>query len=874
MKLHFDPNQQFQHDAISSIVGIFKGQPLNQGDFSFSISSENYMFREGGVGNRLEISVEQTLKNIQEIQKKNVLPVSEKLDGMNFSVEMETGTGKTYVYLRTIYELNKKYGFKKFVIVVPSIAIREGVLKNLEITFDHFQNLYDKTPVNFNVYDSKRVSNLRNFAINNNIQILVINIDSFAKDENIINKTNDKLTGKKPIEFIQTTSPIVIVDEPQNMETEIRKKALENLNSLCTLRYSATHTNRYNMVYSLDPVKAYDLGLVKQIEVDSIITENDFNEAYFCLEKVTATKTRTSAKIKIDVNTPDGVKRKSVSAKLGDDLYDLSNKREIYKNGYILNGIDISESLVELSNGETIFVGDTFGGLSDEIMKVQIRKTVEEHFLKEREFKSKGIKVLSLFFIDRVANYRDYDSDGIPVKGKLAKWFEEIYKEISFKSAFKGLIPFDVDEVHNGYFSADKKGKWKDTKGNTQADDDTFKLIMKNKEKLLDNTEPLRFIFSHSALREGWDNPNVFQICTLNETQSELKKRQEIGRGLRLSVNQEGVRIQDKNINRLTVIANESYEDFAKQLQSEIELDCGVSFKGRIKNKRKRATVRYRKGFELDEKFRDIWERIKQQTTYRVEYDTAELIKKTAKAVNQMPSIKKAVIKTTKTSLKFDEAGIVMETKASYVTSLDGVFQIPDVLYYIQERTELTRTTILEILKKSERIAEVLINPQLFLDNTVIAIKDVLTDLMIEGIKYEKIGSKEYEMRLFEDYEIHVDNLTFKINKEDKTIYSNLFPLDSNVEYNFAKECESRDDIEFYFKIPFWFKIKTPIGNYNPDWALIKKNEKTVYFVAETKSAGQELKTSEERKIKCGYAHFNEFEDIKYRQVATVGELD
>ena len=654
MKLHFDPNQQFQHDAISSIVGIFKGQPLNQGDFSFSISSENYMFREGGVGNRLEISVEQTLKNIQEIQKKNVLPVSEKLDGMNFSVEMETGTGKTYVYLRTIYELNKKYGFKKFVIVVPSIAIREGVLKNLEITFDHFQNLYDKTPVNFNVYDSKRVSNLRNFAINNNIQILVINIDSFAKDENIINKTNDKLTGKKPIEFIQTTSPIVIVDEPQNMETEIRKKALENLNSLCTLRYSATHTNRYNMVYSLDPVKAYDLGLVKQIEVDSIITENDFNEAYFCLEKVTATKTRTSAKIKIDVNTPDGVKRKSVSAKLGDDLYDLSNKREIYKNGYILNGIDISESLVELSNGETIFVGDTFGGLSDEIMKVQIRKTVEEHFLKEREFKSKGIKVLSLFFIDRVANYRDYDSDGIPVKGKLAKWFEEIYKEISFKSAFKGLIPFDVDEVHNGYFSADKKGKWKDTKGNTQADDDTFKLIMKNKEKLLDNTEPLRFIFSHSALREGWDNPNVFQICTLNETQSELKKRQEIGRGLRLSVNQEGVRIQDKNINRLTVIANESYEDFAKQLQSEIELDCGVSFKGRIKNKRKRATVRYRKCFELDEKFRDIWERIKQQTTYRVEYDTAELIKKTAKAVNQMPSIKKAVIKTTKTSLKFD----------------------------------------------------------------------------------------------------------------------------------------------------------------------------------------------------------------------------
>lgn len=380
MILKFNPNQQFQLDAINSIVGIFEGQTLNQGDFSFSISSESYLLQGGGVGNRLEISEEQILKNVKEIQKKNELPVSEKLDGMNFSVEMETGTGKTYVYLRTIYELNKKYGFKKFVIVVPSIAIREGVLKNLEITFEHFQNLYDKTPVNYDVYDSKRVSNLRNFAINNNINILVINIDSFAKDENIINKFNDKLTGKKPIEFIQVTSPIVIVDEPQNMETEIRKKAIANLNPLCTLRYSATHINLYNMVYSLDPVKAYDLGLVKQIEVDSIITENDFNEAFLCLEKVSVSKTGPFAKVKIDRNTSNGVKRVSVKVKVGDDLYDLSNKREIYKNGYIINGIDIAENLIKLFKKETIFVGDTFGGLTDEVMKVQIQKTIEEHF--------------------------------------------------------------------------------------------------------------------------------------------------------------------------------------------------------------------------------------------------------------------------------------------------------------------------------------------------------------------------------------------------------------------------------------------------------------------------------------------------------------
>ena len=405
------------------------------------------------------------------------------------------------------------------------------------------------------------------------------------------------------------------------------------------------------------------------------------------LEKVTATTTKTSAKIKLDVNTNDGVIRKTVSAKVGDDLYDLSNKREIYRNGYIINGIDIGEELIALSNGETLFVGDTFGGLTDEVMKVQIRKTIEEHFLKVRKFKGKGIKVLSLFFIDRVANYRSYNADGIPVKGKFAQWFEEEFEKFSSQKAYKDLIPFAVEEVHNGYFSVDKKGKWRDTKGNSKADDDTFKLIMKNKEQLLDNNEPLRFIFSHSALREGWDNPNVFQICTLNETKSEMKKRQEIGRGLRLPVNENGYRIQDKNINRLTVVANESYEDFAKQLQSEIENDCGVSFKGRIKNKQKRATVKYRKGFELDEKFKEIWDKINHQTTYRVEYETDELLKKAAKAIQQMPSIQQASIKTTKTALEFDDGGIIAETKASFVTPLDGVFKIPDVLTYIQEKT-------------------------------------------------------------------------------------------------------------------------------------------------------------------------------------------
>ena len=872
MKLHFDPNQEFQREAINSVVGIFEGQPLNRGDFDVLFGDA--LFQEAGIGNRLVLDDDQILENVNVVQKANGLTLSNSLDGMNFSVEMETGTGKTYVYLRTIYELNKKYGFKKFVIVVPSIAIREGVLKNLEITFDHFQNLYDNTPVNYVVYDSRRVSALRNFSDNNNIQILVINIDSFAKDENIINKPNDRLTGKRPIEFIQATRPIVIVDEPQNMETEIRKKAIANLKPLCTLRYSATHTKRYNMVYSLDPVKAYDLGLVKQIEVDSVVTENDFNEAFIALEKVTATKTKTAAKIKIDVNTNDGVKRKTVTAKVGDDLYELANKRDIYKNSFIINGIDVGNGFIELSNGETIFAGQARGGLTDDVMKVQVRKTIEEHFMKESKYQDKGIKVLSLFFIDRVANYRSYDAVGNPVKGKFALWFEEIYKEISEKSVYKELLPYHAQDVHNGYFSQDKKGSWHDTKGNSIADDDTFKLIMKDKERLLDVNEPLRFIFSHSALREGWDNPNVFQICTLNETRSELKKRQEIGRGLRLSVNQEGVRLQDTNINRLTVIANESYEEFARQLQSEIEEDCGVSFRGRIKNKQKRTTVKYRKGFDLDAKFKDIWDKIKYQTTYKVDYDTKELIGQSAKAVKDMPVTRKAVIKTTKTAVEFAESGIVADVKASFNIVVDGKFRIPDVLFYIQERTELTRATVLEILLQSGRTGEIIINPQMFLDNAVTAINEVLNDLMIDGIKYEKIGAKEYEMRLFEDFDIHVNDLTFKVIKKDKTIYSNLVPLDSNVEYAFAKDCEERDDIEFYFKLPNWFKINTPIGTYNPDWALVKKNEKTIYFVAETKSAGQELRTSEKQKIKCGKAHFNEFKEVSFKQVASVCDLD
>ncbi|OGU91237.1 MAG: DEAD/DEAH box helicase, partial [Ignavibacteria bacterium RIFOXYC12_FULL_35_11] len=782
----------------------------------------------------------------------------------------------TYVYLRTIYELNKLYGFKKLVIVVPSVAIREGVMKNLEITEEHFQNLYDKVPVTSDVYDSKKVSNLRGFASANTIQVLVINIDSFAKDENIINKPNDKLTGKKPVEFIQSCKPIVIVDEPQNMETEIRKRAIENLYPLCTLRYSATHTNLYNLMYSLNPVKAYDLGLVKQIEVDSVVSENDFNSPFLQLENITRTGNAIKAKVKIDAATENGVKRKSVTAsgkKL--DLFLLSNRNEKY-DGLKIYEIDFGSEQIELNNGIVLKKGETQGGMNDEVMRFMISKTVEEHLKKEKSYKEKGIKVLSLFFIDKVKNYREYDSNGSPIKGKFAQWFEEIYQKEISKPVYKGLISYLVDDIHNGYFSQDNKGRVKDTGGETQLDDDTYKLIMQDKEKLLDVNVPLQFIFSHSALREGWDNPNVFQICTLNETRSEIKKRQEIGRGLRLSVNQDGQRIFDPNINRLTVVANERYEDFAKALQTEIQEDCGVDFSGRTKNKNDKKKVNYRKGFEADPKFLQIWEKIRFQTKYSVNYDTQKLITLAANAVSKMDETKKPTIRSTKKKVLLTDEGVegqLVSDSANDDYKID--FEIPDMLSYIQSKTELTRSTILEIMKNSKRLKELLLNPQLFMDNAVSIIKDELHQLMIDGIKYEKIGDKIYEMTLFDDsdFEIYLDNFTHTVKDSSKTIYENYIPLDSGVENQFAKDCESSEQIEFYFKLPYWFEIATPIGKYRPDWAVVFKGEKKIYFVAETKSAGQELRGSEKLKIECGTAHFKNFEDIVYKRVSSVSEL-
>ena len=885
MEFVFNSDLPHQHKAIRSVTELFKGQPMAGATFTYQLSTKGQQSLFQGVANHLQLADQQLLQNLQSIQQANKLSIAQNLFEKHFSVEMETGTGKTYVYLRTIYELFKQYNFKKFVIVVPSVAIREGVHKTLQITQNHFKALYKNAPLHFQVYERKQVSYLRGFATSNHIEILVLNIDAFAKDANIINKPNDKLSGECPIHFIQNTHPIVIVDEPQNMESDLRKKAIQNLNPLCTLRYSATHKNHYNLLYRLDPVAAYHQGLVKQIEVDAI-REDNTNTAFVEVKKIKSLKNKVTAKVIIHVNHKKGVKPKQITVTPGDNLYEKSNYRSVYQSGYIVEAINVTNATLTLSNGNCLATGEAQGGCTNDIYRYQIERTITEHLEKERKLNLKGIKVLSLFFIDKVANYRAYNEAGQPSPGKFAKWFDEIYQEKIELRKFASLRKYPLKEAHNGYFSIDTKTKqWKDTKETKAATNsreavDTFKLIMQDKEALLSLDNPLRFIFSHSALREGWDNPNVFQICTLNETQSTLKKRQEIGRGLRLAVDQTGNRIYDPEINRLTIIANESYDDFANTLQQEIEEECGVSFQGKIKNKKHRKTITYRKGFENDDLFAQIWEKINHKTTYKVNYQRDELISEAAAAICALPKVTPPVIHADKAELKLTEEGIAT-TQVSARAQTYGTYpwHIPDVLGYIQSKTALTRQTIFDILKKSHRTADIFTNPQVFLDSIINIIQHTLQTSMIAGIKYKKVGKNAYDVILSADVLEVYEEATYPLKDKQKTIYEAYVPVDSGIEKDFARDCDNSEQIKFYFKLPRWFTIPTPIGSYNPDWAIVFEDEKEVYFIAETKGTGKgsieehKLRLQEQQKIQCGEAHFDLFEDVSYQVVEKVSEL-
>ncbi len=872
MKIKFDSNQDFQLSAINAIVELFDGQPLAQGAFEWQPDIwGGELLNELGVGNSLSLTDEMLLTNVRKVQEQNDIAPVDSLQGRNFSIEMETGTGKTYVYLRTIYELNSRYGWKKFVIVVPSVAIREGVLKTIEMTREHFRSVYGNLPIDAWIYDSSQVSKLRQFSTSNQLQVLIINIQAFARDTTIMQNFNDRLSGRKPIEFIQHTAPIVILDEPQNMETANARAAIESLSPLCTLRYSATHRNVYNLLYRLDPVKAYDLRLVKRIEVDAVLDNSEFNKPYIAVKSVRATRTRISAKLEIDLEKNGRVRRVARTiSKQGIDLYDLSGGREIYR-GYVVDGIDARDQYIAFANGVTLSVGETHGGRTDEIMHTQIRETVREHFEKELRISSfpedQRTKVLSLFFIDRVANYVEPD-------GKFKKWFEQIYTEISGEPRYAKLNAPSQEHVQNGYFAVDR-GRAKDTSGTTKADDEAYNLIMRDKERLLSPEEPLRFIFSHSALREGWDNPNVFQICTLNEATSEMKKRQEIGRGMRLPVRANGERCFDPLINRLTVVANESYRDFARKLQNELQEECGVNFEGRIQNKRDRRKAVLKKQRLLDPDFQKLWDKIKQKTRYSVHFVTEDLIASCARELRSMPSIESPIIHVERRELNILKRGVVAEARAAReIRSVHYEATMPDIVGYLQKETELTRATIVEILARSGRLAEVALNPQQFLDQTLAIIKQQLHRIMIDGIKYEKIAGAAYEMMLFEIEEL--ESYATRLIEVQKSIYD-VVEFESGVEEAFARELDTREDIKLFFKLPDWFKVETPLGTYNPDWGVVKlepNGQDKLYLVRETKGTTQwtKLMPVQRSKIHCATRHFDEL-GVNYRWVSSAKEV-
>ncbi|MFZ3208676.1 MAG: DEAD/DEAH box helicase family protein [Geobacteraceae bacterium] len=993
MKIQFDANQQFQLDAVAAVTDLFEDQPQGTPEYAvINLGNMEGLFAgqdrtELGVGNRLLLAEDKLIANTRAIQTRNDIedgaqqaaplqawelfdpPADRSRHCPHFSVEMETGTGKTYVYLRTIFELSRRYGFQKFIIVVPSVAIREGVLKNIEITAEHFRALYNNLPFEHFVYDARKVNRLRQFATSNTLQILVINIDAFRKNftgteaeqkSNVIYKESDKLSGRQPIEFVQAARPIVIIDEPQSVDsTDKAQEAIKALNPLCTLRYSATHRNTYNLVYRLDPVRAFELKLVKQIVVASAIAEGAANDAFVRVEQIDY-KTGIKAKLRIHVQTGDGPKEKPVTVKQGADLFALSGERAIYAQGYSVAEINAEpgNEFIRFNNGRTLRMGEECGGMRDDVWRTQIKHTIKRHMEKELQLKERGIKVLSLFFVDRVANYRDYDGAGQPVQGKFAEAFESELAELAKEERYKRLewLQQPIERLHNGYFAQDKKGVLKDTRGDTQADDEVYNLIMKEKERLLSLEEPLRFIFSHSALREGWDNPNVFQICTLNETRSTVKKRQEIGRGLRLPVDQNGQRVFDESVNKLYVMANESYEEFAKALQTEYEEECGVTFgkvpltslaklvqvvdgeerhigreaaenirtalvaqkmldaEGRIQSafdpkakefklelpephreltaavidllasyqierhirrERDDGPNKLKKEVCLTPEFTALWGKIKPKTTYRVEFKTGELVQRAVAGIKRMAHIEKPHITISAGQLGVEKGGV--STRAVSVAEEQIEFgnrAIPDLLAYLQNETELTRSTLVRILKESGRLDEFFNNPQSFLDVVASILKYELHRLLVDGIKYERIDGAgteaEWEMRLFKNEEM-INYLTAL--PVSRSVYEYVV-YDSEVEREFAKHLDERDDIKLFVKLPGWFTVDTPVGSYNPDWAILKHDGQALYLVRETKGTRDflKLRTSEADKVRCGQKHFEAL-GVPFAVVVTADEV-
>ena len=986
MKLHFEDDLEYQIAAINSVVGLFKGQEISRSEFTVAFQPQSSLnlslgMEESqlGIGNRLVLVDEEIKENLQKVQLQNGLQPTDKLSSGDFTVEMETGTGKTYVYLRTIFELNKNYGFTKFVIVVPSVAIKEGTYKTLQITQEHFENLYPKAKgYEYFLYDSSKLGQVRGFATSSNIQIMVTTVGAInKKDVNNLYKENENTGGEKPIDLVRATNPIIIVDEPQSVDGGLSgkgKEALTAMDPLCTLRYSATHVDKHHMTFRLDAVDAYERGLVKQIEVAALHIDRGYNKPYIRLESTYNRKGSITAKVQVDIQRGKKIRSEFLTVEDGDDLEQITG-RPIYNNmqiGTITCGRG-NESIEVKGNGfdQLLRPGESIGGVdSDQIKRLMIRRTIKEHFDKELMFamNNNPIKVLSLFFIDSVNHYRQYDEDGNSIKGKYAVIFEEEYRKLAMSADYQSLfreIELEADEVHNGYFSIDKKGLSVETSENNQPDRDNseraYNLIMKEKESLLSFDTKLKFIFSHSALKEGWDNPNVFQICTLRDLGSERERRQTLGRGLRLCVNQNGERIRGNDVNTLTVIATESFEKFAENLQKEIEKDTGVRFgiverhqfstiqtvneqgkfsplgteqsekiwqflkdqqfvdangnvqdslravlkdglfelpqeikqklvkdygeeqadtiasdvqsvlrkvagKLDIKNADDRKIIRTREAVLESDDFRLLWERIKYKTRYRVEFDNLKLLNECAEAIMNCPPITRTRAHFRKADIAIGKGGVeAKEISASVPKTIhEKDIELPDIITDLQDKTQLTRKSIVQILRKSLRLQDFLQNPQQFIDYCSEAINRTKRLALVEGIKYTKVGDDRfYAQELFEQEELkgYLKN-TLEVQK---SVYTHVVYDSGGIEKSFAEDLEKNENVKVYAKLPAWFKVATPLGSCNPDWAVVVEDDtgEKLYFVVETKGSiwWDDLRHLEGAKIKCGEKHFDELAD-------------
>lgn len=990
MKLKFK-HQKFQADAAKAVVDVFAGQPyltanylIDRGDEKMGTVIDDPYFT-GWCNQPIvpQLSDNIILENLNKVQRVNLIAPSPKLEGRyNLTIEMETGVGKTYTYIKTMYELNKHYGWSKFIVVVPSIAIREGVYKSFTVTQEHFAEEYGKK-IRFFIYNSAQLTNIDQFASDSAMQVMIINSQAFnakGKDARRIYMKLDEFRSRKPIDIIAKTNPILIIDEPQSVEGKQTKERLKEFNPLITLRYSATHKadSIYNMVYRLDAMEAYNKRLVKKIAVKGVSQSGTTaTEGFVYLESINLSDKNPTATISFDYK---GKTIRQVTRKVseGFNLYDNSNSMEEYKDRYTITSIDGRDNSVQFANGIKIYAGEVVGAVNEtQLRRIQIRETILSHIERERKLFYKGIKVLSLFFIDEVVHYRKYDKSGNAEKGGFAKIFEEEYNDIinHFQPEFgeeeylKYLAAIKAEDTHAGYFSIDKKGKMIDSKvgrGKETSDDvDAYDLIMKNKELLLDRNpqrSPVRFIFSHSALREGWDNPNVFQICTLKQSASEVRKRQEVGRGLRLCVNQDGERMDAgvlgadvHNVNVLTVVASESYESFAKGLQTELaeavadrpvkvtaalfegkvikdlhgneqvidnELASAIIFdlvkqdyidkKHTLTDKfyedRKNGTVKVAEEVQdckddiiniLDSvynskamqpenarsnnvelhidrnklvmpEFKALWQKINAKSVYVVDFNTDELIKNAVNVLNAKLRINKIYFKVETGVMEQIESKEELEKGKAFIKEQNATYGSDkkitvnssvkyDLIGKLVEATGLTRKDIVKILTGIEKpvFDQFKDNPEEFIIKAAGLINDEKATAVIQHITYDMLDEK-YDTYIFTEPTMK-GKLGTNVVKTKKHLYDYVL-YDSANEKNFAQELDTNKDVAVYVKLPNGFYISTPVGKYNPDWAIAfyEGSVKHIYFVAETKGSlsSLQLRDIEKAKIHCAKEHF------------------